>query len=81
MQVIYNVFDQAPEDELFPACRELDIAVICRVPFDEGTLTGTLTLDSTWPDDDWRSTYFVPENLRDERRPRRAALGRWCRTG
>ena len=64
VQVIYNIFDQAPEDELFPACRENGVAVIARVPFDEGSLTGTLTLDSTWPAEDWRSTYFVPENLR-----------------
>jgi len=63
VQVIYNVFDQAPEDELFPACREMDVAVVARVPFDEGTLTGTLTKDATWPDGDWRNTYFVPENL------------------
>jgi aryl-alcohol dehydrogenase-like predicted oxidoreductase len=64
VQVIYNIFDQNPEDELFPACRELDVAVIARVPFDEGTLTGTLTLDSKWPEGDWRNTYFVPENLK-----------------
>lgn len=64
VQVIYNVFDQAPEDELFPLCEELGVAVICRVPFDEGTLTGNLSLDSKWPADDWRSTYFVPENLK-----------------
>jgi len=63
VQVIYNIFDQNPEDELFPACREMDVAVIARVPFDEGTLTGTLTKDSTWPEGDWRNTYFVPENL------------------
>ncbi|TCC06323.1 aldo/keto reductase [Kribbella soli] len=63
VQVIYNIFDQAPEDELFPACRELDVAVVARVPFDEGTLTGTLTRDTTWPAGDWRSSYFVPENL------------------
>ena len=63
VQVIYNIFDQAPEDELFPLCRERNIAVIARVPFDEGTLTGTLTKDSTWPSGDWRNTYFVPENL------------------
>ena len=63
VQVIYNIFDQNPEDELFPACEEMDVAVIARVPFDEGTLTGNLTLESTWPEDDWRSTYFVPENL------------------
>ena len=64
VQVIYNVFDQSPEDQLFPACRERDVAVIARVPFDEGSLTGTLTLESRWPEGDWRSTYFVPENLR-----------------
>jgi aryl-alcohol dehydrogenase-like predicted oxidoreductase len=64
VQVIYNIFDQNPEDELFPACREKDVAVIARVPFDEGTLTGTLTLDSKWPKGDWRNTYFVPENLK-----------------
>jgi aryl-alcohol dehydrogenase-like predicted oxidoreductase len=63
VQVIYNIFDQAPEDELFPACRERNVGVIARVPFDEGSLTGNLTLQSTWPEDDWRSTYFVPENL------------------
>lgn len=63
VQVIYNIFDQNPEDELFPACDEMDVAVIARVPFDEGTLTGNLTVDSKWPEDDWRSSYFVPENL------------------
>lgn len=63
VQVIYNIFDQAPEDELFPLCEQLQIAVIARVPFDEGSLTGTLTKDTRWPEGDWRSTYFVPENL------------------
>ena len=63
VQVIYNIFDQNPEDELFPACREMNVAVIARVPFDEGTLTGTLTKDSKWPEGDWRNSYFVPENL------------------
>jgi aryl-alcohol dehydrogenase-like predicted oxidoreductase len=64
VQIIYNIFDQNPEDQLFPACREKNVAVIARVPFDEGSLTGTLTLDSKWPASDWRSTYFVPENLK-----------------
>src|SRR6185369_13024403 len=63
VQVIYNIFDQNPEDDLFPACREMGVAVIARVPFDEGTLTGTLTNESKWPEGDWRNTYFVPENL------------------
>lgn len=65
VQVIYNIFDQAPEDRLFPICRELNIAVIARVPFDEGSLTGTLTLESTWPKGDWRNTYFVSDNLKE----------------
>jgi len=63
VQVIYNIFDQNPEDDLFPACDEMKVAVIARVPFDEGTLTGTLTKDSKWPEGDWRNNYFVPENL------------------
>jgi aryl-alcohol dehydrogenase-like predicted oxidoreductase len=63
VQMIYNIFDQAPEDELFPLCEQWKAGVIARVPFDEGTLTGTLTKDSHWPAGDWRNTYFVPENL------------------
>jgi aryl-alcohol dehydrogenase-like predicted oxidoreductase len=64
VQVIYNIFDQNPEDDLFPACAAMDVAVIARCPFDEGALTGSLTLQSTWPAGDWRNTYFVPENLK-----------------
>ena len=64
IQTIYNIFDQNPEDALFPICRMKDAAVIARVPFDEGTLTGTLTRDSKWPAGDWRNSYFVPENLK-----------------
>jgi aryl-alcohol dehydrogenase-like predicted oxidoreductase len=63
VQVIYNIFDQDPKDELFPACKEKNIGVIARVPFDEGSLTGQLTKESSWPEGDWRNTYFVPENL------------------
>lgn len=63
VQVIYNIFDQAPEDELFPLCQELNVGVIARVPFDEGSLTGTLTKETRWPEGDWRNSYFVPENL------------------
>ena len=63
VQVVYNVFDQNPEDELFPACLEKGVAVIARVPLDEGSLTGTLTADSRWPEGDFRNFYFKPENL------------------
>jgi aryl-alcohol dehydrogenase-like predicted oxidoreductase len=63
VQVVYNVLDQSPEDELFPFCQERNIAIIARVPFDEGSLTGTLRSDSTWPPGDFRNSYFTPENL------------------
>lgn len=63
VQVVYNLFDQNPEDELFPACRELGVAVIARVPFDEGSLTGTMKSGMTWPDGDWRNLYFTRDKL------------------
>ncbi|WP_109299271.1 aldo/keto reductase [Aquimarina sp. AU474] len=63
VQVIYNIFDQSPEDQLFPYCKKNDIAVIARVPFDEGSLTGKLSLQSKWEQGDFRNIYFGPENL------------------
>lgn len=63
VQVVYNIFDQNPEDELFPACREKNVAVIARVPFDEGSLTGTLNASSKWPEGDFRNKYFAGGNL------------------
>lgn len=58
VQVIYNVFEQAPEDGLLAACERNDVGVIARVPFDEGSLTGRLTADSTFPEGDFRNEYF-----------------------
>jgi aryl-alcohol dehydrogenase-like predicted oxidoreductase len=63
VQVIYNIFDQAPEDNLFPLCQELNVGVIARVPLDEGSLGGKMTLETRFPKSDWRSGYFGPENL------------------
>ena len=57
-QVIYNVFDQSPEKKLFPFCLENKIAVIVRVPFDEGSLTGTVTPATRFPAGDFRNSYF-----------------------
>jgi aryl-alcohol dehydrogenase-like predicted oxidoreductase len=65
VQVIYNIFDQSPEDELFPACQEHNVGVIARVPFDEGALTGTITPDTTFPPDDWRNNYFAGDRKRE----------------
>ena len=73
VQVVYNVFDQAPEDRLFPVCQEKRVAVIARVPFDEGSLTGTLKATDTWPKGDWRNLYFTPAHIA-ETLPRVRAL-------
>jgi aryl-alcohol dehydrogenase-like predicted oxidoreductase len=63
VQVIYNIFDQAPEDNLFPVCAEYNVGVIARVPLDEGSLGGKLTKDTRFPANDFRNMYFGPENL------------------
>jgi aryl-alcohol dehydrogenase-like predicted oxidoreductase len=63
VQVIYNIFDQTPEKNLFPLCRELNIGVLARVPLDEGGLTGTMTAETKFEPTDFRASYF-----RDDRK-------------
>ena len=58
VQVIYNIFDQSPEARLFPLCKELGIGVLARVPLDEGSLTGTITEQTTFEPGDFRERYF-----------------------
>jgi len=58
VQVIFNIFDQSPIDELFPFCHENQISIIARVPFDEGGLTGNIKPDTVFPEKDWRNNYF-----------------------
>src|SRR5262249_8070105 len=65
VQVIYNIFDQSPEDQLFPVCQECNIGVIARVPLDEGSLGGKMTRDTKFPPGDWRNGYFNPKNLNE----------------
>ena len=65
VQVIYNLFDQRPAERLFPLCRQNGVAVIARVPFDEGSLTGAFTPQTKFPKDDWRAGYFKGERLRE----------------
>ena len=63
VQVIYNIFDQTPAANLFPACVKHGVGVIVRVPFDEGALTGRITEATVFPDGDFRNHYF-----RDDRK-------------
>src|SRR4029453_17686913 len=58
VQVIYNIFEQAPQQQLFPVCQELNIGVLARVPFDEGGLTGAIRPDSVFPGAAFRSLFF-----------------------
>ena len=64
VEVIYNVFDQSPEDELLPACAEHGVGVIVRVPFDEGALTGAIGPETVFEPDDWRTAYFGGDRRR-----------------
>jgi len=63
VQVIYNLFEQSPEQKLFPLCQEHGVAVIARVPFDEGSLTGAFTKETRFPRGDWRGGYFKGARL------------------
>ena len=79
-QVIFNIFDQSPADKLFSFCLDKNISIIARVPFDEGSLTGSVTRETVFPKGDWRNRYFrgdrreeiekrvgqIWEDLRDE---------------
>ena len=65
VQVIYNVFDQSPEDVLLPACQERGVGVIVRVPFDEGALTGAITPETEFDEGDFRNDYFRDDRKRE----------------
>jgi aryl-alcohol dehydrogenase-like predicted oxidoreductase len=58
VQVIYNMFDQSPDDELLPYCQKNNIGVLARVPFDEGSLTGKIRPETEFPAGDFRNQYF-----------------------
>jgi aryl-alcohol dehydrogenase-like predicted oxidoreductase len=59
VQVIYNVFDQTPEKKLFPLTQKMKVGVLARVPFDEGSLTGTISEASVFQPEDFRAQYFA----------------------
>lgn len=64
VQVIYNIFDQSPEENLFPLCLALNVGVLARVPLDEGGLTGAITPETKFPPGDWRERYFRGDRKR-----------------
>jgi aryl-alcohol dehydrogenase-like predicted oxidoreductase len=65
IQAIFNIFHQKPIEALFPACERLDVGVIARVPLDEGGLSGKITLETKFPEGDFRSRYFGGERRKE----------------
>jgi len=64
VQVIYNIFDQAPEQNLFPLCQKMQVGVLARVPLDEGGLTGAITEDTQFEPGEFRESYFRGDRKR-----------------
>jgi aryl-alcohol dehydrogenase-like predicted oxidoreductase len=64
VQVIYNIFDQTPEAEMFPAALERNIGILARVPLDEGALSGHFGESTTFPPGDFRDWYFRGDRKR-----------------
>ncbi len=65
VQVIYNIFDESPENSLFPLAQEMGVGVLARVPLDEGALTGTITETTTFDKGDFRDWYFRGDRKRE----------------
>lgn len=63
VQVIYNIFEQRPEEKLFPAALEQNVGILARVPFEEGLLTGAFPPGHTFAEGDWRGRWLTPERL------------------
>lgn len=65
IQVIYNIFDQSPAEELFPICQQADVGVLARVPLDEGGLSGKLHPDMELDPDTFQGYYFRGDRLKE----------------
>lgn len=63
LQVRYNLLEREAEKELFPACQELGVGVIVRIPILFGLLTGKFTRQSRFIEEDHRSMNLSPEKL------------------
>ena len=57
VQVVYNIFQQQPEDALFPLAREHCVGIIARSPFSSGVLVGEWTKNMSFPEGDWRGIW------------------------
>jgi aryl-alcohol dehydrogenase-like predicted oxidoreductase len=67
LQPPYHLFRREIEDDVLPYSREHNIGVLVYGPLAHGLLTGTLTENTTFTDDDWRSksAVFTGDTYRD----------------
>ena len=65
VQVIYNIFDQSPERELYPLCIENNIGVLARCPLDEGALTGAIVPGIQFDPEEFRAFYFRGDRVQE----------------
>jgi aryl-alcohol dehydrogenase-like predicted oxidoreductase len=63
VQVIYNIFEQEPAAEFLPVALEKQVGVIVRVAFDEGSLTGKFTEQTTFEEGEFRRNFFAGDRL------------------
>jgi aryl-alcohol dehydrogenase-like predicted oxidoreductase len=65
LQVLYNVLNQAPADELFPLAKEKGYGIVARVPLASGLLSGKFRQDSVFSKDDVRQNFLTPKRLEE----------------
>jgi aryl-alcohol dehydrogenase-like predicted oxidoreductase len=63
IQIVYNIFEQQPAAEALPLAQQHGVAVMGRLAFDEGSLTGKLTRETRFGEGDFRNNYFGGDRL------------------
>ena len=58
-QVGYHLFDQRPEPEIFPFCADNGMGIMAYGSLAHGLLTGTMTPETTFEEDDWRRSLMA----------------------
>ena len=55
VQIIFNIFRQKPAEEFFPLAEERNIGILARVPLASGLLSGKMSSDRAFAEDDHRN--------------------------
>ncbi len=65
IQVVYNLLEREPEQELLSLAQAHGVGIIARVPLASGFLTGKFTADVTFATNDHRATTYSSEKIRE----------------